>query len=210
LIDKIFAAGKRGRRWITLVTSEIAGEIGEDAPRVRRAIRDLEDAGDVLVQPSGLRQQYRLLDEDIDIGQLTQQFRDFFTQRERQDIQRLNGVVDYAGDKDCRVGVMLDYFGESMRGQCGQCDVCRGTNAAGGLPEGFQEEITSEEIHAVHNLVAERHTALGSPRQLTRFLCGLRSPAAGRARLTRHDQFGLLERLPFRDVLAFTESLNLG
>ena len=162
------------------------------------------------MQPSGLRQQYRLLDEDIDIGQLTQEFRGFFTQRERQDIQRLNGVVDYAGDEACRVGVMLDYFGESMGGQCGQCDVCRGTNTSGGLPAGFQEEMTSEEIHAVHNLVAERHAALGSPRQLTRFLCGLRSPAAGRARLNRHDQFGLLERLPFSDVLTFTESLNLG
>lgn len=209
-IDKIFAAGKRGRRWITLITSEIAGEIGEDAPRIRRAIRDLEEAGDVLVKPSGLRQQYHLLDEDIEIGRLTQEFRDFFAQRERQDIQRLNGVVDYAEDEDCRVGMMLDYFGESMGGECGQCDVCRGTHIAGGLPEGFYEEMTSEEIHAVHDLVAERHAALGSPRQLTRFLCGLRSPAAGRARLTRLDQFGLLERFPFSDVLTFTESLNLG
>jgi len=62
----------------------------------------------------------------------------------------------------------------------------------------------------VQGLVAERHTSLNSPRQVARFLCGLRSPAASRARLTRHDCFGLLEHLPFGDVLACAESLNLG
>ena len=109
-----------------------------------------------------------MLDEDIEIGRLTQEFRDFFAQRERQDIQRLNGVVDYAEDEDCRVGMMLDYFGESMGGQCGQCDVCRGTHIAGGLPEGFYEEMTSEEIHAVHDLVAELNGSISAEHGLGR------------------------------------------
>ncbi|MCH2061971.1 MAG: RecQ family ATP-dependent DNA helicase [Verrucomicrobiales bacterium] len=210
LLERIFAAGKRGRRWMTLATSEIAGEIGEDAKRVRRAIRDLEDAGDILVKPSGLRGEYRLLDANVDIGQLAREFRDLFAQREQKDIQRLNRVVDFAANEGCRVGWILDYFGESPGKHCGQCDVCSGTNTTGGLPGGLPEEMTQDEIQAVHELVAERHAALGTPRQLTRFLCGLRSPASSRARLTRHDVFGLLEHVPFADVLVFTESLNLG
>ena len=210
LLERIFAAGKRGRRWMTLATSEIAGEIGEDAKRVRRAIRDLEDAGDILVKPSGLRGEYRLLDANVDIGQLAREFRDLFAQREQKDIQRLNRVVDFAANEGCRVGWILDYFGESPGNKCGQCDVCGGTNTTGGLPGGLPEEMTQDEIQAVHELVAERHAALGTPRQLTRFLCGLRSPASSRARLTRHDVFGLLEHVPFADVLVFTESLNLG
>jgi ATP-dependent DNA helicase RecQ len=44
--------------------------------------------------------------------------------------------------------------------------------------------------------------ALGDARQQARFLCGLTSPAAGQARLSRNPLFGLLEEHRFADVLA--------
>ena len=210
LLREIFAAGKRGRRWLTLTISEISGQIGEEAGTVRRAICDLEQAGDVLARPSGLRQEYRLLDAAFDIGQLASEFQDFFARREQQDIGRLNRVVEFAGGRDCRAGLILDYFGEAPGGDCGQCDVCCDTRVMGDLPCGVPGEITPDEMQAIHDLVSEHHAALNSPRQVARFLCGLRSPAASRARLTRHDCFGLLEHLPFGDVLTCSESLNLG
>jgi len=40
---------------------------------------------------------------------------------------------------------------------------------------------------------------------VTRFLCGLTSPAASRARLGRHEAFACLERLPFAEVLEQVE-----
>ena len=58
----------------------------------------------------------------------------------------------------------------------------------------------------IRELRDERHAALKTPRQLARFLCGISSPAVTRERLTRHDAFGLLEHLPFAEVLALTES----
>ena len=60
---------------------------------------------------------------------------------------------------------------------------------------------------AIHEVIAERKAALRSSRQLARFLCGLTSPAATRERLSRHPSFGLLERIPFGDVLAQTETM---
>jgi ATP-dependent DNA helicase RecQ len=52
----------------------------------------------------------------------------------------------------------------------------------------------------------EKHAALKTPRQLARFLCGMASPAATRARLTRHAAFGLLVELPFAEVLIIAEA----
>jgi ATP-dependent DNA helicase RecQ len=51
----------------------------------------------------------------------------------------------------------------------------------------------------------ERHAALATPRQVTRFLCGITSPAAQRARLNKDKRFGLLEGAPFGEVLALAE-----
>jgi ATP-dependent DNA helicase RecQ len=210
LLKEIFAAGQRGRRWLTLSTAEIAGQIGEGADLVRRVIGDLEEAGDIIAKPSGRRNGYRLLDPACNIGELASEFQGLFWRREEQDIARLNDVVEFAAGVNCRVGLILEYFGESPGVDCGKCDVCNGGMPEGELPEYVPVEITADEMRAVHGLVAERHTSLNSPRQVARFLCGLRSPAASRARLTRHDCFGLLEHLPFGDVLACAESLNLG
>ena len=49
---------------------------------------------------------------------------------------------------------------------------------------------------------AEHPTALGTPRQRARFLCGLTSPATTKARLSRHALFGALAERRFADVLA--------
>jgi ATP-dependent DNA helicase RecQ len=58
----------------------------------------------------------------------------------------------------------------------------------------------------VRVLTDERHAALATPRQLARFLCGMASPAAVRARLTRNSAFGMLADLPFSEVLAIAEA----
>jgi ATP-dependent DNA helicase RecQ len=42
---------------------------------------------------------------------------------------------------------------------------------------------------------------------MARFLCGITSPAVTRAKLTRHDSFGMLAGVPFQRVLDQTESL---
>jgi ATP-dependent DNA helicase RecQ len=69
-----------------------------------------------------------------------------------------------------------------------------------------QRRATDWEIEAVRKLADEKHAALATPRQLARFLCGMASPAAMRARLTRHQAFGMLAELPFADVLAIAEA----
>ena len=51
-------------------------------------------------------------------------------------------------------------------------------------------------------------SALGHPRQQARFLCGLSSPATGKARLGKHPLSGALEDRRFADVLAWCELLG--
>ena len=50
-------------------------------------------------------------------------------------------------------------------------------------------------------LRAEHPAALGQPRQLARFLCGLSSPATTRAKLSRHELYGALAAHRFAAVL---------
>jgi ATP-dependent DNA helicase RecQ len=65
-----------------------------------------------------------------------------------------------------------------------------------------------EDVAAIRALMDERHASLRTPRQLARFLCGLSSPATIRERLTRNEAYGMLEKVPFADVLAQTETMR--
>ena len=97
-----------------------------------------------------------------------------------------------------------------MAEKCGSCESCRQPRETPReIPGAAVPGITLEEVAVIRGVMKERHAALGNARQMTRFLCGLTSPAASRARLGRHDAFGSLQRLPFTEVLAQVESMRL-
>jgi ATP-dependent DNA helicase RecQ len=44
--------------------------------------------------------------------------------QQRIEIHKLNAMVDFAGAVTCRRRILLNYFGETLQQDCGNCDVC--------------------------------------------------------------------------------------
>ena len=136
-----------------------------------------------------------------------------FAERERRDVERLNEVLTFAQHRGCLTRWLMHYFGEEMAADCGTCTSCKEHEKGGTdespreIPQSEPPPITVQHVAAIRELIDERHAALHNSRQLARFLCGLTSPATTRARLGRHESYGLLERIPFGDVLAQTETM---
>jgi ATP-dependent DNA helicase RecQ len=113
--------------------------------------------------------------------------------------------MEFVSSPGCLTRRLIAYFGESMDADCGYCGRCAG-EVASAPPRSEQWEIAIAGIAAIQTLRAEGHAALRSKRALARFLCGITSPAVSRDRLTRHDAFGLLESVPFSEVLTHLET----
>ncbi|MFC7339577.1 ATP-dependent DNA helicase RecQ [Haloferula chungangensis] len=205
-LRKIFSAAKEGRSWLNFDIATIAMETGEDRDRIVAALTYLEEAGDVILKKSGVRQGYRLIKEDIDLRELATRLDERFRLRESADLERLRQVVALAETKGCLTGFITRHFGEKLAEPCGHCDRCRGVKPAK-IPRSNWPEVDQEQLAIIQSLCAEKHASLKTARQLARFLCGISSPAAQRARLTRHDAFGLLEGTPFAEVLRVVETL---
>ncbi len=205
-LRRIFAAAREGRSWTTFDLAAVALETGEDRMRIATALGHLEEAGDVILKRMGRRQGYRMKRDAVDIGAIASRLDERFRRREEADLRRLGQVVALATHDGCLTRFVARHFGEDLGAGCGHCERCRGV-APEPLPRRVPEAVRGDELAMVQALRGEGHAALASPRQLARFLCGITSPAATRARLTRHDAFGLLERLPFEDVLAQAETL---
>jgi len=205
-LRKIFAAAKLGRSLYTFEVREVAMNTGEDSQRIIAALTYLEEAGDIALKKSGVRQGYRLKKDPGDLGELAARLEAQFLKRENADLQRLHEVVELAEYRGCLTGFVTEHFGEKLAEPCGHCDRCRGIPPRP-VPRTAHLAATDEELLMIRDLRVEKHAALKTSRQLARFLCGISSPAVTRARLSRHDAFGLLERMPFADVLVLAEAL---
>jgi ATP-dependent DNA helicase RecQ len=205
-LKSLFASGKRGTRLLTIEPDAAAEKLGESRDRILKALSYLEEAGDIEIKPSGLRHKFRLLPQAKEQSprEIATRLHGLFTSREKLDLARLNGIVEFASAPGCSVRRLLEYFGEKTESDCGHCGRCRGEKASP-LPRGSEPDLSQDDVEAITHLRAEGHAALRAKRQLARFLCGISSPAVTRDRLTRHDAFGRLEAVPFAKVLEYLE-----
>ncbi len=205
LIKQILDAGEMKRWWLYFYPTLLVEKFDMPRDKIVAALNGLQSAGDIILSVWGVRQGYKLKKDPGDLRELTASLVEKFQARELSDLARLRQVLGLSAFRGCLTGYLTKHFGEVLKEPCGHCDRCRGLPAKTIKRPKFRR-VTDEEIAAVRKLVEEKHAALNTPRQLARFLCGMASPAATRARLTRNSAFGLLAELPFSEVLAIAEA----
>lgn len=205
----VFGHARKAKIWSTIDVDQAASAMGEDRMRIIRALNYLEEQGDLVLRAIGVRHGYRRLRLPADPEQLCRKLIGRFMEAEKRDIGRIRDVLALAEAKGCIVRLLLSYFGEELRDDCGHCDRCLGV-AIPPMPEARKTGVSVRIREEVSELLEQGHDALATPRQLARFLCGLSSPATSRSRpaLTRHELFGSLGRTPFAEVLGFCEKVG--
>ena len=200
-LRRVFDHARKGKTWFSLDLDQVSESIGEPRDRIVSALGYLEEVGDLELQVSGVRQGYRVRELPSDLDKLCEALNERFEKREENDLARIRRVVEFVQHDGCLTRHLLEYFGEE-RGECGHCCRCEGLRAQP-LPALPEQSLGRVQAGELRRLEAEGHEALATPRQRTRFLCGLSSPATTRARLRGHALYGVFESVPFHDVLAF-------
>ncbi len=210
-IADIFSKAKKGRIWYTIEDiSLIAEQLGQDRQRIVKALSYLCEQGWIELQPMGARQRYHLLsNRPIALEPLVTELEQRFMQREKQEIARVQSVIDLLTDHRCLTHRLTAYFGEERSTACGHCSVCTKGSAAQ-LPTIRTSSLMADTMdwQAFKTLCTQWPTALSHPRQQARFLCGLTSPALTHAKLTKHLLFGKMESQRFLAILEELYSLN--
>lgn len=199
-LRRLFQCARPGKTWLSIDVLQAAQALAEPRERIIAALGYLEERGDLTLQVAGVRQGYRRLAMPGDLNRLVDTTYERFMHRERQDIARVHQVLDFAGHDGCLVEYLLSYFGAARGTACGHCSHCEDPTPRP-IPSVPVHQFTPTELNLIAAIRAERHESLASPRQLTRFLCGLPSPQASRARLARHPMFARFGDIPFLKVL---------
>lgn len=198
-LQQLFAAGSQGRKWLSLNMLTLEQVLQQPKMRAVKALNFLEEQGLIELGVSKLRQGYRQLAQ-ADIPTILAKFVALFERREQTDIARIQQLLGYVNNPACLVVQLLEYFGEQDPTACTICSHCR-TNHPLTIQPPAQRSLNAAEQQLIQNLRTEHHAALTQPRQLTRFLCGLPSPATTRSSLRQHTAFGALANVSFSDVL---------
>ena len=210
-LSALFNAGRRGPKYLTLELEAAAQKLGEPRERIVKALTWLEETGAITQKPAGLRHAFRLSGDAAqrDPATVAAHQAELFAQREARDSQRLAQILDFARASGCITRRLLGYFGEPLADEnCGHCHFCRTGEPAAPvtLPATAIAPFTESDAEEIRALIFEEIPSLSTPRQITRFLCGLTSPATTRAKLTKRAEFGRYTAVPFRMVLAQVEA----
>jgi ATP-dependent DNA helicase RecQ len=197
-LRRVVASGKAGRSWLAVDPGAVPGE---DRERVVRALDYLEQRGVVELKVADVRQRFTMLAQPPSLEALGNALAERFDRREQSEAERIQRVLALVEHEGCQVQALVGYFGELRADRCGHCTFCR-TGTAQRLPPVAPRPDIDLDRKALDVLVEAHPEALGSSRQRARFLCGLTSPAATRAKLSRHPLFGALADRRFADVLA--------
>jgi ATP-dependent DNA helicase RecQ len=213
-LRRLFAAGKKGTKWLTLNMIGISEKLQEPRERIIKALDYLAEKDVIELRVASLRQTYRNmgmvpeaqnlqeLQNAQDLQSLLETLYRLFAEREARDITRIQSILAYANNPKCLSQQLIEYFGEAAS-PCGICSHCcaqaRGEELV--LVESLPTfEVTTADREQVDQLISENHAALQQTRQLARFLCGLPSPATTRSSLKHHKAFGALSRLRFQQL----------
>jgi ATP-dependent DNA helicase RecQ len=203
-LRRLVASGKEGRTWVSLDPERSAEALGEPRSRIVAALGHLEERGLVEVKAADVRQRYTVLARPASLAALRDALVERFERREQAEVERVRRVVELVELVGCQTAALVGYFGEELPGPCGHCTHCLTGEAQRLPPASVAPAEVSGEVRA---LQVEHPQALGAPRQLARFLCGLASPALTRAKLTRHPLFGSQADRRFAEVLGAAASL---
>ena len=205
-LRRLVASGKAGRVWTAISPDEAAAALSEERARIVAALDYLEQQGLVELKPADARQRYTVLERPDSTGELLDRLAERFERREQAETARIERVVALVTHDGCQANALVGYFGESREEPCGHCTYCLNGEAQR-LPEAVARPPLDTVVDetALATLRAANPDALGLPRQSARYLCGITSPAASRARLTREPLFGVVTDRSFSDVLQWCE-----
>ena len=204
-LHNVFRQVRPAKIWMHLDAAQAAQALGQPRERIVRAIDYIESQGWIELQVEGVRHRYSVLKRPDDMDALAEEYFGRGLQRESREIERLGQIIELAAATECQVSKLGAHFGEPLPSPCGHCSFCLKGAVDLDQLERPEEPFNHDAWAKAQRLREEHPDPLKDPRALARLLVGLTSPRLTRAKLTRDPLFGVMDRVPFSDVLGMAE-----
>ena len=186
--------------WTTVDIPAILNSYQTDRQRIITALEYFEEKGWIELQSRQAMEVYDILTQAFDVDALTEKMYRMFKDKEKLEIRRIHHMLRFFESDVCISRQLAGYFGEQLANErCGHCSFCSGGKAV--LQMTSDRSPLSE--FNLSKLEAEFKRNAGNrfnDVNLTKFLCGISTPAFSRLKVKNLPYFGVLENYPFLEV----------
>ena len=204
---QLLACAKKKSIWFHLDIAEAIEKLGCDRSRAVRALDYFAEKGWLELRATGLVHGYRKLKPIQSVDELAESYFSAAEVREKAEANRIDQVFELARASECQAGTLSAHFGQPLSQPCGVCSFCTDEQPAE-IPPVESEPLDADVLESVRPLIEKHPAALADSRSVARFLCGLRSPAITRAKLSSHKLFGHCSETPFAEVMQQVEAVS--
>jgi len=200
LVKRILRHSIKARLWFSIDIDAVLHKEQLERAQVVGALDSLAEADLLELKVTGVRFPFRIVKRPEVHEHLVEELYAEAQTREQRELDRLAQMLDWIRGSTCHSAALSARFDETIDRDCGHCGWCVSGQAVAMErrasivvdPHYLKQGIELQETHK-KTLVTEVEVA--------RLLCGLSSPAISKARLQRHALFGVLQQVPYRDVL---------
>jgi ATP-dependent DNA helicase RecQ len=204
-LTQVFRQARKAIKWFSIDLEQAAAATNQPRERIVRALEHLAERELLEVKAEGVKNRFRRLRLPADVDEVVGDLHRRTLDREAREIVRLNQVLELASHDGCQVSRLGAHFGDPLPKPCGHCSWCRNGQKPAILLPRPPVSIDPALWRLAEAVRAEQPDPLAEPRALARFLCGLGSPRLTHSKLTRHQLFGILDQVPFPEVLKRSE-----
>jgi len=200
-LHEVLSCAVRAKTWFDIDIDAAATSAGADRGRVVKAFDYLAEQGLLELTADGIRNPYTRLRSPASAEALTEELYERVLKREENEIARLHQVTALADHDGCLASRLGAHFGEPLDSPCGHCSRCLGEPRR--EPVGRHVPPIDEALLGEALSFSKKHPdVFTEPRALARFLAGVASPKASRARLVSSKLFGALVDVPLPALIS--------
>lgn len=187
--------------WGRIDTLAAEETFGITRNRLLTIIQEMSDVGDVAIKNTGRLDHYILKNQPESKADLINKLKASFDAHRDSSLKRLDAVISAATTRSCIPARLVKYFGESLPGNCGKCSSCLGEKRSRKLPSAPVPALSTEDVNTISQAYQDNKAVLSTAGRLTRFCCGILTPALRHARLYSHDAYGAFDHIPYAELL---------
>ncbi|CAI6091284.1 unnamed protein product [Clonostachys chloroleuca] len=194
---------KKAKKYYGIDLKAATNATGASRNDIVRLLNDLSNSGVIQLTVGGVEQKYKVLSRlphtATEIDNLVGKVYQDLEKREKQALDRVQGVLDFLASPTCFARFIAEHFGMSLpdgKKSCGHCTPCY-TGTSMHLPTPKPKTVDEKQIRAVLAATKIRD----DPLFLARVAFGISSPRATKSKLSKHPIFGSMADDNFEMIL---------